>query len=70
MPYGMFCMKRTIIVTLLKKAGYEEFHGSKHDMFRKDGCHPIAVARHRDIPEGTARKILKQAGVERQMKGS
>ncbi|MBU0465576.1 MAG: type II toxin-antitoxin system HicA family toxin [Proteobacteria bacterium] len=57
-------MKKAKIVRLLKKAGYEEVHGSKHDMFRKDGCPPIAVPRHNEIPEGTARKILKQAGVE------
>ena len=58
-------MKKALIVKLLKKAGYEEYHGSKHDMFKKGGCPPIAVPRHKEIAEGTARKILKQAGVER-----
>jgi predicted RNA binding protein YcfA (HicA-like mRNA interferase family) len=58
-------MKKTLIVKLLKKAGYEKYHGSKHDMFKKNGCPPITVPRHKEIAEGTARKILKQAGVER-----
>jgi predicted RNA binding protein YcfA (HicA-like mRNA interferase family) len=58
-------MKKSYIVKLLKKAGYEEIHGSKHDMFRKDECPPIAVPRHKEISEGTAKKILKQAGIEK-----
>jgi predicted RNA binding protein YcfA (HicA-like mRNA interferase family) len=58
-------MKKSLIVRLLKKAGYEEFHGSKHDVFKKNGCPPIIVPRHTEISEGTARKILKQASIER-----
>lgn len=58
-------MKKSLIVRLLKKEGYEEFHGSKHDVFKKDGGPPIVVPRHIEISEGTAKKILKQAGLKR-----
>jgi predicted RNA binding protein YcfA (HicA-like mRNA interferase family) len=57
-------MKKKMIVSLLKKAGYQEFHGAKHDIFKKDGYPPITVPRHTDIPEGTAKAILKQAGIK------
>ena len=58
-------MKKLLIVQLLKKAGYVEIHGSKHDRFKKKGCPPIVVPRHKEIAEGTAKTILKQAGIER-----
>lgn len=57
-------MKKKMIVSLLKKSGYQEFHGSKHDIFKKDGFPPITVPRHTEISERTAKKILKQAGIE------
>lgn len=56
-------MKRNLIVRKLKKAGFKELHGSKHDIFKKEGFPPIPVPRHSEISEGTARKILKVAGI-------
>jgi predicted RNA binding protein YcfA (HicA-like mRNA interferase family) len=57
-------MKKKLIVSLLKKAGYQESHGAKHDIFKKDGDPPITVPRHTEISERTAKTILKQAGIE------
>jgi predicted RNA binding protein YcfA (HicA-like mRNA interferase family) len=57
-------MKKYLIIKKLKKAGYTETHGSKHDVFKKDGFPPIMVGRHNDIPERTARNILKAAGIK------
>ena len=57
-------MKKHILVKKLKKAGFIEQHGGKHDIFKKKGFPPIPVGRHSDIPERTAKKILKAAGIE------
>lgn len=57
-------MDRKSIVTKLKKAGYEEIHGGRHDLFMKKGCPPISVPRHNEIAKGTAIKILKMAGIK------
>lgn len=52
-------MNRNQLVKLLKKAGYKETHGGKHDIFIKKGHPPITVPRHTEIAKGTASKILK-----------
>jgi predicted RNA binding protein YcfA (HicA-like mRNA interferase family) len=57
-------MKKYLIVKKLKKAGFTELHGGKHDVFKKDGFPPIIVGRHNDIPERTAKAILKTAGIK------
>lgn len=57
-------MKRSLIVRKLKRAGFKEIHGSKHDIFKKEGFPPITVGRHSNIPEGTAKNILKAAGIK------
>ena len=57
-------MKRSLIVKKLKQAGFKEIHGSKHDIFKKEGFPPITVGRHSNIPEGTAKNILKAAGIK------
>ena len=56
-------MQKKQIIKLLRKAGYEETHGGKHDIFIKKGRPPITVPRHTEIAKGTAIKILKMAGI-------
>ena len=57
-------MKRKDLVNALTKAGYElERHGSNHDIYRK-GKKVFSVPRHKEIVEGTARDILKEAGLK------
>jgi len=44
-------MKKSAIVKKLKKNGFKEQHGGKHDIFKKKGHpYPIAVPRHKEIP--------------------
>lgn len=58
-------MTKREIEKLLKKAGFEKRTGGKHDIWIKGGCPPIPIPRHKgDIPIGTAKSILKAAGVE------
>ncbi len=57
-------MKRTRVVKLLKKAGYKETHGGRHDLFMKKGFPPISAPRHNEISKGTALKILKIAEID------
>jgi predicted RNA binding protein YcfA (HicA-like mRNA interferase family) len=53
------------IEKLLKSAGFEKKTGGRHDVWVKPGFPPIPVPRHKgDIPLGTARSILKCAGLE------
>jgi hypothetical protein len=50
----------------LKKAGFSKQSGGKHDVWIKKGCPPIPVPGHKgDIPIGTAKSILKAAGLEK-----
>ena len=55
-------MKRRDLIEALLSAGFESDGGTKHEKFRK-GRTTVMVPRHREIPEGTARMILKQAGL-------
>lgn len=57
-------MKKRVLVKLLKGMGYKETHGGDHDVFIKRGFPPISVPRHNEIPKGTAKKILKAAGIK------
>ncbi|MCF2486972.1 type II toxin-antitoxin system HicA family toxin [Dyadobacter sp. CY347] len=54
------------LIRLLEKQGWEEVRTrGSHRMFKhpdSDRTIPIAFHGHRDIPIGTLRKILKQAG--------
>ena len=60
-------MTKREIEKLLKKAGFEKRSGGKHDIWLKSGYPPIPVPRHKgDIPIGTAKNILKAAGLEKQ----
>lgn len=56
--------RKRVLERDLLQAGWVKIEGagSKHDKFRKDG-HTIAVPRHREIKEATAKAIRKQAGL-------
>ena len=57
-------MKKRDLIKTLEENGFEiERHGSNHDIYRK-GKNSIAVPRHREINEDTARGILKEAGLK------
>ena len=59
-------MTKREIEKLLKKAGFLKKSGGCHDIWLKKGFPPIPVPRHRgDIPEGTARSIIKTAQLKR-----
>jgi len=50
---------------LLRKAGFIKHSGGKHDIWIKSGFPPIPVPRHKgDIPKGTLKSIIKNAGLE------
>jgi predicted RNA binding protein YcfA (HicA-like mRNA interferase family) len=57
-------MKKAEIEKILKKNGFEVSHGSRHDIWKKDGFPPIPVPRHREIAKGTAKAILKTAKIK------
>lgn len=57
-------MKRTDLLKALSKAGYSLLrNGANHDIY-SNGKHKVAVPRHRELKERTARGILKEAGIE------
>ena len=57
-------MKQTDLIKILKKNGYEfSRHGGNHDVYVKDST-KIAVPRHREVKEFTAKTILKEAGIK------
>ncbi len=59
-------MTKREIEKLLKKAGFLKKSGGRHDIWIKKGFPPIPVPRHRgDIPEGTAKSIIKTAQLDR-----
>ncbi len=54
-------MKAKDLKRRLKALGWwDTGRGSKHEKWT-NGVHTIAVPRHKEIPEGTARAILKEA---------
>jgi len=58
---------RREIEKILHDAGFIKRTGGKHDIWIKHGYPPIPVPRHKgDIPIGTAKKILKAAGLEKE----
>lgn len=56
-------MKRRDLIDALTANGFELYrHGSNHDIYRKDQKQ-IAIPRHKEINEETAKSILKEAGL-------
>lgn len=59
-------MKRKVLTRKLQKAGWVITPGARHDMAKrpdKPGI-KIPIPRHNEIPEYTARGILKDAGLD------
>lgn len=57
-------MTKQKLEKLLRIAGFLKRKGGKHDIWIKPGFPPIPVPRHKgDLPKGTARSILKYAGL-------
>ena len=54
--------KRRDLVKALEDAGYMSDGGANHEKFKKDGV-VVLLPRHREIPDETAKRILRQAGI-------
>lgn len=60
-------MKARNLKAELRKMGFwDTGKGSKHEKWT-NGVYAIAVPRHKEIPEGTARAILKEAALYRKV---
>lgn len=57
--------KRRDLVALLLRAGFKEEHGGSHDKFKHANGREVTVPRHREIKNGMARIILRQAGIRK-----
>jgi mRNA interferase HicA len=58
-------MKRRDLVRMLKSQGYrEDRNDGSHAVYEKQGARPVQVPNHKELNENTARRILKDAGVE------
>lgn len=55
--------KRRDLVRELLEAGFVSVGGTNHEVFVKPGFRTV-VPRHREIPEPTARRIRKEAGLK------
>jgi mRNA interferase HicA len=53
-------MKKVDLEKKLRSMGWQQAGGGKHDKWT-NGRHSIAVPRHREINEHTARGIIRQA---------
>lgn len=57
-------MKRIDLIKRLESAGFRNVRDvGDHTIYKMDGYPPIAVPRHREINEYTARAILRVAGL-------
>jgi predicted RNA binding protein YcfA (HicA-like mRNA interferase family) len=62
-------MTKRQLEKLLAHAGFRKREGGRHDVWVKSGFPPIPVPRHKgDIPEGTAKNIIKSAGLKENIK--
>ena len=58
-------MKRRDVVKKLEEAGWEITHGGSHDLaIHPDKPGKIPIPRHSEINEYTAKRILRDAGIE------
>lgn len=58
-------MKRRDLIKRLEAAGYRKRRDEgDHTVYAKDGGRAIAVPRHREVNEITAKSILKTAGLK------
>ena len=57
-------MKRRDIIKKLEAAGYHLDRDGDHSIYEKEGSRPVQVPTHREINEYTAKRILKDAGLQ------
>lgn len=61
-------MKYSELKRIIEEAGcYVKRHGSKHDMYyspKTNKMFPVGRHNTQEVPKGTLKSILKQAGVE------
>ncbi|MBX9034983.1 type II toxin-antitoxin system HicA family toxin [Gordonibacter massiliensis (ex Traore et al. 2017)] len=57
-------VKRRDLVKEVEAQGLKNYGGADHDVFKKPGFQ-TSIPRHREIDEGLARAIRKQAGIEK-----
>lgn len=57
-------MKKRDLIKKLTEAGYTRDRTNDHITFEKKNCRPVQVPNHREIDEGLAKKILKDAGLK------
>ena len=58
-------MKRRDLIKKLEAAGYrEDRNDGGHSIYEKKGSRPVQIPNHRELAEGTARAILKAAGLK------
>ena len=58
-------MKQRILLQKLKAAGYKvERTDGRHIVLCKDDAREVQVPKHREVAEGTASSILKDAGLK------
>ncbi len=57
-------MKRRDLIKRLEDFGYKKARDEgDHTIYRKPNAQPIAIPRHREINENTAKTILRTAGL-------
>ena len=56
-------MKRTDILRILQREGFEMIEGGNHTKLRHPDGRMTILGRHREIPTGTVRAIEKQTKV-------
>lgn len=57
-------MKRRDLIRRLEDAGYQKVRDEgDHTIYRKPNARPIAIPRHRELNENTAKTILRTAGL-------
>lgn len=61
-------IKRRDVIRFLEQNGFENKGGTNHDRFQK-GNRVTYVPRHREVKDNTFKKILKDAGLDRRIKG-
>ena len=58
-------MKRRDLIKKLEAVGYrEDRNDGGHAVYEKNGGRSVQVPNHRELAEGTARAILKAAGLK------
>ena len=61
--------KRRVVIKVLEDHGFVQIPSGStadHDKYRKPGCRPVPVKRHREIEDEAARGIYGQAGIPRE----